>query len=130
MRVCNRQNGWAFRFILLSCVIDNFNVPHMELPITNLTQGKFFCDIPIFPTNRLKFFLLSSNPGNAKLNGKADEIIDENFVKIFKLNTPNVNEFEFDINYPQDTGLTLDVVAEVDGNLQTNLTTHIFRQIF
>ena len=48
------------------------------------------------------------------------------FVKIFKLNTPNANEFEFDINYPQNTGLTLDVVAEVEGNLQTNLVTHIF----
>lgn len=111
---------------LRTLMFDTFHAPHMELPITNATQGNFFCEVPIFPTNSLKFFLLSSNPGIAELKSKSDEIISKDFAKIFKLNAPNANIFEFNVNYPQGTGLTLDAVAEVEGSLQTNLTTSIF----
>lgn len=110
---------------LRTLLFDKFHTPHLELPI-NSSQGKFFCEVPIFPANSLKFSLLSSNPGVAALQSKPDEIIDENFVKVFTINAPSANNFEFDINYPQGTGLTLDVVAEVEGTLQTNLRTSIF----
>ena len=110
---------------LRTLMFDTFRAPHLELSPKNLTQGKFFCEVPIFPTDRLKFSLLSSNQGVAELKSDSD-VIAGNFVKIFKLNAPTANEFEFDINYPQGTGLTLDVVAEVEGTLQTNLQTSIF----
>ena len=110
---------------LRTLMFDTFHAPHLELSPKNLTQGKFFCEVPIFPTDRLKFSLLSSNQGVAELKSDSD-VIAGNFVKIFKLNAPTANEFEFDINYPQGTGLTLDVVAEVEGTLQTNLQTSIF----
>lgn len=110
---------------LRTLMFDTFNAPHMELPV-NTTQGKFLCEVPIFPANSLKFSILSSNPGVAKLQGKSDEIISKDFVKIFKFNAPNANGFEFNLNYPQGTGLTLDVVAEVNGRLQTELRTSFF----
>lgn len=109
---------------LRTLMFDTFRAPHMELPTGNVTQGKIFCELPIFPTKRLQFSLLSSNPGSAEL--KSDfNVIDEDFVKIFKLNAPTANVFEFDVNYPQGTGLTLDIVAEVEGILQTNLRTSV-----
>lgn len=110
---------------LRTLMFDTFHAPHMELPV-NTTQGKFLCEVPIFPANSLKFSILSSNPGVAKLQGKSDEIISRDFVKIFKFNAPNANAFEFNLNYPQGTGLTLDVVAEVNGRLQTGLRTLFF----
>ena len=110
---------------LRTLMFDTFNAPHMELPV-NTTQGKFLCEVPIFPANSLKFFLLSSNPGVAKIESKTDETISKDFVKVFEFNAPNANGFEFDLNYPQGTGLTLDVVAEVNGRLQTELRTSFF----
>lgn len=110
---------------LRTLMFDTFNAPHMELPV-NTTQGKFLCQVPIFPANSLKFFLLSSNPGVAKIESKTDETISKDFVKVFEFNAPNANGFEFDLNYPQGTGLTLDVVAEVNGRLQTELRTSFF----
>ena len=110
---------------LRTLMFDTFHAPHMELPV-NTTQGKFLCEVPIFPANSLKFSILSSNPGVAELQIKSDEIISRDFVKIFKFNAPNANGFEFNLNYPQGTGLTLDVVAEVNGRLQTGLRTSFF----
>jgi len=98
---------------LRTLMLDTFHTPHLQLPTPNQTQGKFFCEVPIFPAKQLKFSLLSSNPGVAELKSTSDEIVDEEFVKVFKLNAPNANAFEFNINYPQGTGLTLDMVAEV-----------------
>ena len=90
------------------------------------SRENFSAKFQFFPANRLKFFFLSSNPGVAELKSKSDKIIDENFVKIFGLDAPNANTFELDIDYPQGTGLTLDVVAEVERILQNNLTTSTF----
>ncbi len=109
---------------LRTLMFDTFRAPHMELPTENVTRGKIFCELPIFPTKRLQFSLLSSNPGSAELKSSSDAV-DEDFVKIFKLNAPSANTFEFDVNYPQGTGLTLDAVAEVEGTLQTNLRTSV-----
>lgn len=110
---------------LRALMFDTFHAPHLELPIST-TQGKFFSEVPIFPAKSLEFFLLSSNPGVAKLRSQSDKVIDEDFAQAFKLNAPNANVFEFDINYPEGTGLTLDMVAEVEGTLQTSLTTSAF----
>lgn len=111
---------------LRTLMFDTFHSPHMQLPLSEADQGKFFCEVPLASAKRLKFFLLSSNRGKAHLSGKLDETIDRGFAKMFTIDEPTANVFELNTNYPQGTGLTLDVVAEVEGNVQTEVRTSTF----
>lgn len=107
---------------------NNFDAPHIELPTNKLTSGILSCEVPIFPSKQMKIFLLSSDVGSVKLKNAQVDVIDERFVKIFKLDSPQTNNFEIELNYPQSTGLTLDVVAEVEGTLQTELRHSVFSE--
>lgn len=111
---------------LRALMFDTFGAPHMQLPLNSVAQGKFFCEVPIRSARRLKFFLLSSNRGEAEINGTPDEVINRPFAKIFTFDEPTADVFEFDTNYPQGTGLTLDAVVEVEGSLQTEVRTSTF----
>lgn len=107
-------------------VHDDFRVPHIELPIKNQTSGDLQCEVPVF-ADRLKIFLLSSNAGSVELKGmSAEKIVDANFIKIFDARSSPPSKFELALKYPAGTGLTLDVVPTVKGQLQTDVKSSIF----
>ena len=102
-------------------VHDDFNSPHIELPIKNQTTGNLQCEVPV-RADRLKIFLLSSNAGSADLKGmSAKKIVNESFVKTFEGAPYPKNKFELALRYPAGTGLTLDVVPTVKGHLETSI---------
>ena len=106
---------------------NDFGTPHINLPITNRAAGALSVKIPTVHAKQLKILLLSSNVGSCELkNQKPDTVINEKFLKIFKINSLQTDEFDFAVNYPQGTGLTFDAIAEVEGSLQTDLTSSIF----
>ena len=107
---------------------DDFHAAQFVLtPEAN--QGQFTCKIPFVAAKRLEFLLLSSNAGSGEpKNFRADNATRKKFLKIFEVNSPPTNEFSFDVNFPEGTGLTLDVLAQVEGNLQTSLTPELFAE--
>lgn len=111
---------------LRTVIHDDFHAAQfVTTPETN--QGKFTCKIPFVAAKRLEFLLLSSNRGTGEPeNFHADKVTRKNFLKIFEVDSPTTNEFSFDVNFPEGTGLTLDVLAEVEGNLQTSLSPQLF----
>lgn len=71
--------------------------------------------------------MLSSSAGSAELsNFENVPSVKKNFVKIFELNAPKTNQFELRADFPQGTGLTLDVIPQVSGILQTDISAQIF----
>ena len=113
---------------LRTVIHDDFNsAQFVTTPKPN--QGKFTCKVPFVAAKRLEFLLLSSNVGRSEPeNFRADKVTRKNFLKIFEVDSPTTNEFSFDVNFPEGTGLTLDVLAEVEGNLQTSLSTQLFAE--
>ncbi len=105
----------------------DFHTPHIELPTNKLTQGTLNFTVPVESARNFKICLLSSNVGNATLKNFPPSIKGK-FINIFEVNAPSTNNFEFEINYPQGTGLTLDVIPTVTGTLQTNTTTKFLVQ--
>ena len=105
---------------------DDFNANQFVLT-PDLTQGQFTCRIPFGAAKRIEFLLLSSNVGDsASDNFHAEKITSKNFLKVYEDDAPQTNEFSFTMNYPEGTGLTLDVLAEIEGSLQTNLSRSVF----
>jgi len=106
---------------------DNFHVPHLKLFSQPATSEKFSAEIPLTSFDKAKLFLIASNPGSSRLeNNNAVELVDGKFVKVFELNSEQSKELEFGVNYPQGTGLTLDAVAEVEGDLQAEVSSSLF----
>ncbi len=102
-------------------VHNDFHAPHIELPIKNLTAGDVQCEVPVL-ADRLKILLLSSNAGSAELKEmSAKKIVNESFVKTFEGAPYPKSKFELALNYPEGTGLTLDVVPTVKGHLETKI---------
>jgi len=109
---------------LRNIVYDDFHAPHLTLPVQN---GRFSTDIPLTHFDKIKLLVLSANPGSTTLeNFNQTKTFGGNFVQIFEINSPQTNKFDFTLNYPQATGLTLDVVPYVEGILQTEIETHLF----
>ena len=102
----------------------DFHTPHISLPTNNLTSGDLKFEVPITSAKRLKISLFSSKAGNAQLkNIQPSNKFQGDFVKIFEVKSPSTTEFEIGIDYPQGAGLTLDVVATVEGSLQIKPST-------
>ena len=101
----------------------DWHTPHIELPIQNVTAGTFRFEVPVTSPSQLKIMMLSSNAGSSTLNGFPNAPkIQEKFINIFEVNAPQRNQFEMSLNYPKGTGLTLDVVPTVEGDLNANAT--------
>ena len=107
---------------LRNVIYDDFHNPHLTLPVEN---KKFTAEVPLTSFDKIKFFLLSTNSGTANLKN-ASKKLGGNFIQIFEVNSPQTNKFDFEINYPQNSGLTLDAVPSVEGILLTEVETHIF----
>lgn len=105
----------------------DFHTPHIELPTNNLTQGTIKFEVPI-KARRYKICLLSSSVGSAALKNYTPAIQGK-FINIFEIDNPPQNNFELEIDYPQGTGLTLDVIPTVEGTLQADTSTRFFKNI-
>ena len=96
----------------------DWHTPHIELPTNNLTKGNLNFTVPINSAEKFKIALLSSSAGKAVFqNIKPASTIQGNFINIFEINSPSTNNFEIAVDYPQGTGLTLDVIPTVSGQL-------------
>lgn len=102
----------------------DFKTPHIAMPTYNIMHDSLKFSVPITSPESLKISLFSIKPGNAHFkNIQTTESFQGNFVKIFDVNSPATNSFEIDIDYPQGSGIALDVVAKVAGTFQTKQTT-------
>ena len=111
---------------LRTVIHDEFHSSPLTLTPQN-PQGQFTFNVPFVAANKVQLMLLSSNDGNAALtNLQADKITDKDFIKIFEVNSPPTNEFSLSLNFPTGTGLTVDVLAQVEGNLLTEIGTSLF----
>lgn len=106
---------------------NDLKVPHLKLFSQKVDVGNFSAAIPLQSFDKVKLFLVASNPGNAQLkDAGAQPDFSGKFVKIFKVTSAHTNDFEFAVNYPAGTGLTLDAAIEVDGDLQTEIAHSLF----
>ncbi len=106
---------------------NNFQTPHLNILAENTAEKNLTFEIPITAPDNLKILLLSSSAGNAELlNIENVSSVKKNFVKIFDLNAPKTNQFELRADFPQGNGLTLDVIPQVSGILQTDISAQIF----
>ena len=105
-------------------IYDDFRAPHITLPVQN---GNFSAEIPLTHFDKLKMFVFSANAGTANLQSfNNTKTLSGNFVNVFEITAPLTSKFDFVLNYPQATGLTLDAVPTVEGILQTEVETHLF----
>ncbi|MBR5913080.1 MAG: VWA domain-containing protein [Selenomonadaceae bacterium] len=100
----------------------DFHSPFITLPTNHLTQGTLNFESPVESARHLKICLLSSNIGKTNLKNFTPDIQGK-FINIFEIDSPSTNNFEFEVDYPQGTGLTLDVIPTVPGELKTNTST-------
>ena len=99
----------------------DWRTPRITLPINNLTTGTLNFEVPVTSAEGLKISLLSSSAGYATLKNVQPEFsVQGRFIKFFNVKAPSTNNFEIEINYPQGTGLTLDVIPTVSGVLKTD----------
>ena len=99
----------------------DWNKPHIELPTNNLTKGILNFEVPVTSAKELKISLISSSAGYSTLkNVQPYFSVQGNFINVFNLKAPSSNNFEIEIDYPQGTGLTLDVIPTVSGILKTD----------
>ena len=109
----------------------DWHTPHIEVPVPKLTSGTFRFEVPVTSPSKLKIMMLSSNDGKSTLNGFPNAPkIQEKFINIFEVNAPQRNQFEMSLNYPQGTGLTLDVIPTVNGALVANTTVNFLLKDF
>ena len=110
---------------LRTVVHDEFRAVPLTLTPKN-PQGQFTFDTPFAAVNKVELLVLSSNEGHAALtNPQVDKVTNKKFFNVFEVNVPPTNEFSLSLNYPAGTGLTVDVVAQVEGNLLTNVATSL-----
>ena len=108
----------------------DWQTPHIEFPTNNLTKGELNFEVPVTSADSFKISLLSSNVGKATLkNVHIDSAIQDKFINVFDIKAPSTNKFEIAVDYPQGTGLTLDVTPTVAGNLQIDYTRLPFNNI-
>ena len=108
---------------------NDFKTPHLEIFTKNISNNNLEFEVPISNPEKLKIILLSSSAGNATLNNFSNVAsVKRNFINIFELNAPTTNKFEMTTNYPQGTGLTLDVIPTVNGILQTEISSSLFAE--
>lgn len=106
-------------FTILRTILHNdFHTPNLNFYEEIVKEKKLSVEIPVDGAKNIKFFLISSNPGNATAEN-ISKTFNGNFIKTFSTDSPQKN-FEFALDYPPQTALTLDAVIEVEGSLQKN----------
>ena len=112
---------------LRTIIQGDFHAPHISLPTNDLTSGTLNFTVPVTSPEHLKFTLFSIKPGTANFeNISPNNSFQGNCVKIFDVISPTTNSFDIAIDFPQNSGLTLDVVPKVSGTLLTNSSTRFF----
>ena len=105
----------------------DFRTPHISLPTNNLMNGTLSFKVPVTSADNVKISLFSTKSGKAHLqNIQPAKDFQGNYVKIFDVNQPKSEEIEIAVDYPQESGLTLDVVPKVSGTLQINSSVNFF----
>ena len=118
---------WELMTSARTLMHNDFHTPHIELPTNGVIKGNISVDIPIRSANRVRFILTSSNPGSASLkNVKPSSIVTGKYVKIFDITLPESTHFEFEVDYPEGTGLTLDMIAETTGEIKADISRSLF----
>ena len=106
-------------FTTLRTILHNdFHTPNLNFYEKIVQEKNLSATIPIDNAKNIKFFLISSNPGNATADN-ISKTFNGNFVKTFKTDSTQKN-FEIALNYPPQTAVTLDAIIEVEGSLQKN----------
>ena len=114
---------WELMTSARTLMHNDFHTPHIELPTNGVLKGNISVDVPIPSANRIRFILTSSNPGTAGLkNVRPSSMIMGNYVKIFDVTLPETTHFDFNVDYPEGTGLTLDMIAETTGEIKTDIS--------
>ena len=106
-------------FTTLRTILHNdFHTPNLNFYEEIVQEKNLSATIPVNNAKNIKFFLISSNPGNATAEN-ISKTFNGNFVKTFATDSARKN-FEIEVNYPPQTALTLDAIIEVEGSLQKN----------
>mgnify|MGYP002621755889 CR=1 FL=1 len=106
-------------FTTLRTILHNdFHTPNLNFYEEIVQEKNLSATIPVNNAKNIKFFLISSNPGNATAEN-ISKTFNGNFVKTFSTDSERKN-FEIEVNYPPQTALTLDAIIEVEGTLQKN----------
>lgn len=108
-------------FTTLRTILHNdFNTPHLNLFEKIHNEKTLSVEIPVIATDDLKLFLISSNAGKAD-STNAEKKFDGNFVKTFEIHHQTAENFNLNLNFPAQTAITLDAIAEVEGTLQKDI---------
>ena len=106
---------------------NDLQAPHATILGTNISKNNLSFEVPIAAPEKLKILLMTSSAGNAELlNVEKTTETKRDFVKVFEITAPKTNQFELAVDYPQGTGLTVDVIPTVKGFLETDISTQIF----
>lgn len=106
---------------------NDLHAPHVTILGTNVSQNNLSFEVPIATPEKLKILLMTSSAGKAELlNVEKTTETKRDFVKVFEITAPKTNQFELAVDYPQGTGLTVDVIPTVKGFLEADISTQIF----
>lgn len=94
----------------------NFRPSSFNMLTNKFNRGVMPVDLPDIEADRLKVMLISSSPGDATLlNAEHRTVVDGRFVKVYELERTDVKHFDLKVDYPLGTGLTVDVIADLNG---------------
>lgn len=107
-------------FTTLRTIMHNdFNTPHLNLFEKIYNEKNLSVEIPVDSAKNIKFFLISSNAGKAD-SSNVSEKFDGNFVKTFEMAPQTEKNLKLNLDFPEQTAITLDAIAEIEGTLQKN----------
>lgn len=96
----------------------DWKTPHIEFPTNTASTGRLSFEVPVDSAERIRISLLSSRVGTGILrNIQPDLEIQGDYIKVFDIKSPTTKNFEITVDFPQGTGLTLDVIPTVRGKL-------------
>lgn len=105
---------------LRTIIHNDFHAPYINLFEERTSEKNLSAKIPVTSAKNIKLSLISSNAGDATLENSA--AMSGRYVNIFEINSPQAKNFEIALNYPPNTAITLDAVAEVEGTLEKNIS--------
>lgn len=108
---------------------NDFKTPHIQILSENFPGRDLTFEVPIADADKLKILLLSSSAGTAQLQNFTNApAINNSYVKVFNVAAPNSNKFSMAIDYPQGTGLTLDVIPTIKGTINAQVEQPLFTE--
>lgn len=109
----------------------DWKTPHMEFPTNTASTGRLDFEVPVDSAERIRISLLSSRAGTGILrNTQPDFEIQGEHIKFFEIKSPKTKNFEMTVEFPEGTGLTLDVIPTVRGKLDIQGVRRIFLDDF